>query len=175
MRIVEADGDTLGRMFAGAVEQTFQTELGVADPPLTDYLATLLMRFVRSEAVFQLRDPHGRPLEEVTAMALEAAERTARPRRDAYRHIGDFTLFWTGLYPDALKKLRGKDRADALLDYADEGRKSYLRAADCPVAKAPDEEAPVLRRLGEQFEMCCYGLGIVKQVWGDPPLAGEAA
>ena len=27
-------------------------------------------------------------------------------RREVHRHIGDFTLFWTGVYPEALREMQ---------------------------------------------------------------------
>ena len=37
------------KLFAGLTEQTFIEKLGVADPKLTDYLSTLLSRFLHME------------------------------------------------------------------------------------------------------------------------------
>ena len=55
----------LRRLFAGLAEDAFLTTLGIADPPLIDYVSELLTRFVHFDAVNRLRDPHGRPLTEV--------------------------------------------------------------------------------------------------------------
>ena len=74
--------DTLRRFFAGISEQTFQTQLGVADPPLIDYISDLLVRFVRSDAVYKIRSLTGQPLAQVTAMLAEAEERVGEARRD---------------------------------------------------------------------------------------------
>src|SRR5688500_10375475 len=99
----------LRRLFAGLTEHTFQTALGVADPRLTDYLSELLSRFLTMDAIYRLRDVRGGRLEEVAGMVLEAQATPAegRTHREVHRHIGDFTLFWTGVYPETLKKLRG--------------------------------------------------------------------
>ena len=42
--------------FAGMAEYTFETRLGIADPPLVDYIADLLTRFIRSDSLYPLRD-----------------------------------------------------------------------------------------------------------------------
>ena len=42
----------LRRYFAGVTEFAFETRLGVADPPLVDYLSDLLTRFIRTDAVY---------------------------------------------------------------------------------------------------------------------------
>ena len=49
----------LRRLFAGVTEQTFQTRLGVADPPLIDYLSALLARFVHIDGVYSVKDGDG--------------------------------------------------------------------------------------------------------------------
>src|ERR671935_1758532 len=98
----------LRRMFAGLTEQTFINTLGVADPGLTDYLSGLLSRFLHVDWIYRLRDAAGRRLEEVAEMVLEAEAMPpeGRTRREVHRHIGDFTLFWTGVYPEAVNRLR---------------------------------------------------------------------
>src|SRR3954463_12236937 len=98
----------LRKLFSGLTEQTFMATLGVADPPLTDYLSELLSRFIAMDAVYRLRDLTGRRLEEVVDMVIEAEAMPpeGRTRREVHRHIGDFTLFWTGVYPEAVRKLR---------------------------------------------------------------------
>jgi hypothetical protein len=159
----------LRRMFAGLTEQTFISTLGFADPPLTDYLSCLLSRFLHIDAIWRLRDARGRRLEEVAEMMTEAAALPeGRTRREVHRHIGDFTLFWTGVYPEALKRLRSMMSKDHFIDYCEQGKRSYYIAstfADDPYR----EEAPVLRRLSEEFELCAYGLHEVRRRWERTP------
>jgi hypothetical protein len=164
MAPVLSSADQLKRLFAALTEQTFQVEYGLADPPLIDYLADMLVRFVRLDAIFKVRDVMGRRLEEVADMLMEAEQREARPQREIHRHIGDFTLFWTGVYPEALRRLRGFDRKDALLDYQQQGKRSYYIAStfrDEPYK----QEAAVLQRLSSEFELCSDGLMQVRREW----------
>ncbi|HID22301.1 MAG TPA: hypothetical protein EYP14_07860 [Planctomycetaceae bacterium] len=163
-----SSGETLRRLFAALTEHTFQVELGVADPKVTDYLVDLLLRFLRTDAIFRIRDATGRRLDEVADMLLEAEERTARPQREVYRHIGDFTLFWSGVYPEALRRLRAPDRKDHLLDYQQKGKESYYIASTFD-EEPYREEAPVLRRLSYEFEMFSYGLHCVRREWEKLP------
>ena len=164
MRKIETGDDALRRLFAGLVEQTFQADLAIADPSLTDYLAELLCRFVRLDAIYKIRDIEGQRLEEVAGMIAEAECRHAGPRREVYRHIGDFTLFWSGVYPEALSKLQSPHTKDHLIDYCEQGKRSYYIAStydDGPYA----DQAPVLRRLSDQFELCGFGLNRVRREW----------
>src|ERR1043166_2367038 len=58
----------LRRLFAGLTEQTFMATCGGGDPPLVDYLSTLLSRFVHMDAVYRLRNAEGKQLGEVVDM-----------------------------------------------------------------------------------------------------------
>jgi hypothetical protein len=156
----------LRRLFAGYTEQTFVTLLGVGDPRLIDYLSELLTRFVHLDAVYRLRNAEGRRLEEVAEMVIEAEGMppAGRTRREVYRHIGDFTLFWTGVYPEAVNRLRSALSKDHFIDYCAQGKRSYYIASTFE-EDAYREEAPVLRRLSEDFELCAYGLTQVRREW----------
>jgi hypothetical protein len=163
MKPVVADPESLRRFFAATTEHAFQVDLGVVDPPLIDYLVDMLVRFVRADAIFRIRDAVGRRLEEVAEMLIEAEQRLANPRREIYRHIGDFTLFWSGVYPEALNKRSGTG-SDHLLNYLEQGKRSYLIASSYQ-EEPYDAEAPILRRLSDEFELCTFGLNRARQAW----------
>jgi hypothetical protein len=154
----------LHRLFRGLTEHTFLAELGIGDPRLVGYVSDLLVRFVPSEGVWRVRDRDGRVLTEVVAMLAEAdASDDEGRRRECYRHVGDFTLFWTGVFPEAL----GPGEAPArLVEYQRQGKRSYLMASTYD-----GEEAPVLRRLSAEFELCAFGLSRVRREWErlEPP------
>jgi hypothetical protein len=163
----------LRRLFAGVTEQTFMSALGIADPQLVDYLSLLLSRFIHIDALHRLKDAQGKQLHEVADMLFEAEALppAGRTRREYHRHIGDFTLFWTGLYPDALRRLKSIFNKDHLLDYTAQGKRSYLIASSFEDDPYRDE-APVLRRLSEDFELCAYGLNQVRQELENRPAGG---
>jgi hypothetical protein len=167
-------GHPLRRLFAGLTEQTFLETLGVADPSLNDYLSVLLSRFVHFDSIYRLRDLQGKRLDEVTAMVLEAEQLPPEGRtcREVHRHIGDFTLFWTGVYPEALRKLRSVMSRDHFIDFCQQGKRSYYIASTYDDEPYRDE-APVLRRLSEEFELCAYGLTQVRREWEKQPRPPE--
>jgi hypothetical protein len=152
----------LHRMFRGITEHTFLSELGIADPRLVGYVANLLACFVPSQTLWRLHDAQGRRLQEVTSMVAEAetAADTGR-RRDCHRHVGDFTLFWTGVYPEALTRLQAHGSPDHLIDFRLQGKRSYYLAS----LLVEGEEAPILRRLSDEFELCAFGLSRVRREW----------
>lgn len=155
---------TAERFFAGLTEYAFQTQLGLADPPLVEYLSGMLVRFVRTGEVYGVRGPTGRRLTQVAEMLEEAQERIGPARRRVHRHIGDFTLFWTGVYPEMAERLKKLGGKDALLDYRDQGRRAYFLASRLPGAETAPA-ADLLERLAEQFELVEYGLSEVRRAW----------
>src|SRR5216683_1412244 len=167
----------LRRMFAGLAEQLFLDRLGIGDPRLVDYLSALLSRFVHVDALYRLRSAQGRRLEEVADMMLEAEALPpeGRTRREIHRHIGDFTLFWTGVYPEALERLRSVMCKDHFIDYCEQGKRSYYIASTFE-EEHYQVEAPVLRRLSRDFELCAFGLTRVRQEWerASPGPAGDS-
>jgi len=156
----------LRRFFDGLVQHAFFERLGVADPPLTDYLSDLLCRFVRMDAIFGVRDVRGRRLEEVAEMLAEASgSHVSRERECAiHKHIGDFVLFWTGVYPEFLHWLRAPHRKDHLIDYLAQGRRSYRIASSQDWGLSP-QEIRTLRKLSANLELCAYGLRLVREGW----------
>lgn len=155
----------LRRYFSGLAEHTFVEDLGVADPSLIDYLSLLLARFIHVDVIHRFQAGQ-RSLEEVADMLIEAEAlpQEGRTYREVHRHIGDFTLFWTGVYPEALKRLRSAPRKDHFIDYCQQGKRSYYLASSCE-EQAPAEETRVLRRISEEFELCAYGLTQVRKEW----------
>jgi len=156
--------DIIQRYFAGLAENTFQSQLGVVDPPLVDYVSDMLVRFIRSDTVHRIRGMTGHPLLTITEMREEATQRLGDAKRAMHRHIGDFTLFWAGIFPEALQK--GSNQVGFEFEsYCSQGKLSYLMASEieCDEDEFPDND--LLARLSERFELCVYGLQEVRREW----------
>jgi len=153
----------LRRLFRGTVEQVFMTEVGICDPRLTEYLSEMLGDFVHVDQIFRLRDVTGRTIRELSRMEADAylgpeCSETQR-RRVIYRYMGDFTLFWTGLYPENLR--RPNTVVDRFDEYVLEGKRSYGIASE--LSKGLDDPpAEILRQLSHEFEICVHGLHLVR-------------
>lgn len=163
MKALPAD-HPLRRMFSGVTEHALMTSVGIADPKLVDYISELMARFIHSDAVFRLHSMEGRPLTEVAEMVMEAEDipQEGRTRREYFRHIGDFALFFTGLFPEDVQRKKSSYCRDSFASYTLQGKRSYLIASsfdDDPYR----EEAAVLKRLGSDFELCTVGLNRVRK------------
>lgn len=160
----------LRKLFEGMVEQVFMTDLGICNPRLTDYLGELLSEFVHVEQIYRLRRVDGDTICELSKMEADAC---LGPHFDALqrtrvvnRYIGDFTLFWVGVYPETLRpRLAGCDR---MREYLLQGKRSYGIASDL----ATDNDDPpgaLLRQLSAEFEACVHGLHLVRRGWEQMP------
>ena len=156
----------LRRLFGAWVERAFLGTLGVYDSPVADYLAAVLADFAHMAHVHKIKDLQGRPLQEVADMLLHADVRlqatSFNREREVHKHIGDFTLFWAGLYPEALPRMQAQTRRDHLLDYVQQGKNSYAIAASHDYGPYK-KEAPTLRKLSDEFELCLFGLNAVRK------------
>lgn len=161
-----AEGHPLRRLFRGLVEQAFMSQMGVCDTHLTDYLSAMLCDFVHVDDIFRLRTVDGDVIREVSRAEADAylgpdVQGTLRARM-VNRHIGDFTLFWVGVYPESLRaRISGVDR---LHEYVLQGRRSYGIASELSDAGG-DPSAALLRRLSDEFECCAHGLRLVREGW----------
>ena len=82
-------------------------------------------------------------------------------------------LFWTGVYPETLNRVRSVLCKDHFVDYCEQGKRAYLIASSFEDDPYRDE-APILRRLAERFELCAFGLTKVRKEWEALPQSGNA-
>jgi hypothetical protein len=145
------------RLTARGLEQ-----VGLRDPVLLRYLSDMLVRFVHVDDLYRLRDPGGLPVDTLAEMIVQADASPRRERRDAYRHVGDFSLFVLGFYPESLRGRRMLVGPDY---YAEQGRRCYGRAADMGNDVPPSS---LLKQLVEHFESCAVGLHWVRDYTHEP-------
>ena len=163
--MISSDNSNLSRFFTGLCENVFESRLGIADPQLVDYVSDLMIRFVRFDTLTRVRSPSGMPMQEVVDMLTEAESRVGIARREVHRHIGDVTLFWTGVYPEALPSLKKASHKDFFVNYCEQGKRAYYIASTIQTDRQEDATSDVLERLSHDFEMCAYGLGEVRREW----------
>lgn len=160
----EPKRSALDRFISGIAESIFLGRLGVVDVQLVDYVSDMLLRFVRLDGMHRVRRGTGEPATEVYQMLLEGQKRIGLAKREVHRHIGDFTLFWSGVYPESLRRIRGVDSPDGFLDYCQQGKRAYAIAAEIEGGNhRPSCE--LLHRLSVQYDMCAYGLREIRRVW----------
>lgn len=160
----EDSRNRLTHFFAGATEYTFESQLGVPDPELIDYVTGLLLRFIRNDQVVP-RSVVGKPLLDLGSMVQEAEHRLGDAQRKIHRQIGDFALFWAGMFPESLRKTTKLGEHDQFSEYCLQGKLSYLAASKIAPAAEPEISSDLLVKLGERFELCAYGLREIRREW----------
>jgi|YNPNPStandDraft_1061719.scaffolds.fasta_scaffold00220_22 hypothetical protein len=157
----------LRRLFRELVVRRYYGDAQVRDPDIARYVSNLLVEFAHVRNLYKIRDARGRRLEDVGLMLIESnpllEARSFDREREVRKHIGDYTLFLAGLFPEYVASLpRRSLRLDAFVDYLKAGKESY-RIVSCFDQFEYREEAPLFRRLSEAFELCVFGLNLVKQ------------
>lgn len=157
----------LRKMFGELVSRRFYGDARIREPRVAEYVADLLTDFTHVDSLYRIRNSRGKRLEDVGEMLIESDPRLEAASFDRERavrkHIGDYTLFLTGLFPEYVASLaRRRMRLDAFIDYMKAGKESY-RIVSCFDQFEYRDEAPLFRQLSEWFETCVYGLNLVKR------------
>ncbi len=119
------------------------------------------------EQLFKLRDVAGKPLADVGEMLLESdpvfgPAPSFDRERQVRKHIGDYTLFFAGMFPESINHFRlRRHRLEDFVDWMKAGKESYYIVSkfDC---FEYTKVAPLFERLSDHFEQCVYGLNCVK-------------
>ncbi|MBI2219471.1 MAG: hypothetical protein HYU51_19505 [Candidatus Rokubacteria bacterium] len=154
----------LRRFFDRAIRASFR-DLALEDDPAAPYLADLLTRFARTDTLFQ-RGVTAPRLETVVDMLFEiqAVWRDDspyfQPEREVEmrRHIGDFTLFMTGVFPERVERVASRGY------YITQGKQAYRFVSEHDRATAKSG-GPMFRRLAERFESYARTLDYARRVY----------
>ncbi len=157
----------LEKFFIDIVGRRYAEEIGLRDPQIVNYVAHLLTEFCEAEQLFKVRNAAGQPLTDVGEMLLESdpvfgPAPSFDHERQVRKHIGDYTLFFAGMFPESINHFRlRKQRVENFIDWIRAGKESYYI-----VSKFEHFEytkvAPLFASLSSHFEQCVYGLNRVK-------------
>jgi hypothetical protein len=156
----------LRRLFHEVVGQCYGDGIGIRDSEVTTYVADLLTEFCEAEQLYKIRNEQGRALEDVGEMLLESdpvfgPAHSFDRERAIRKHVGDFTLFFAGMFPDSLHQRIKRQRLSSMLELVYAGKQSYFVVSkfDCGEYAS---EAALFGRMAESFESCVYGLNLVR-------------
>jgi hypothetical protein len=158
-----SEPESLRQIFEEAVTHCFSAYTPVDDPRLTGYVAGVLTEFTATEHLYPLRDAEGRPMRHLGDMLIAADPVHGRAasfdeERKVRKHIGDFALFSTGMYPESTHKY-AEDATFAELVRT--GKESYYIVSQFDLFEYADEAA-LFAKLAELFETCRLGLTKVR-------------
>ena len=154
-------------LFVDLVGRHYAEEIGLRDQQVIHYVAHLLAEFCETEQLFKVRNAADKPLTDVGEM-LNESDPVYGPapsfdrERQVRKHIGDYTLFFTGMFPESINHLRlRRNRVENFVDWMKAGKESYYivsKFEHFEYAKV----APLFASLSHNFEQCVFGLNRVK-------------
>jgi hypothetical protein len=161
------ESHALQSLFGELVNLHFDQEIGLRDSEVQDYIVNMLAEFCETDQLFKIRNANQRSLDDVGEMLLEAdpvygAAPSFDRERQVRKHIGDYTLFLAGMFPESINHFRlRRQRLENFVDFIKAGKESYFI-----VSKFDQFEyarlAPLFGKLSLEFESCVYGLNLVK-------------
>ena len=157
----------LQHLFSELVGRHYAEEIGIRDPQIVGYVAHLLTEFCDCEQLFKIHNAAQRPLSDVGELLLESdpvygPAPSFDRERQVRKHIGDYKLFFTGMFPESIHRLRlRRNRLEGLVDWIRAGKESYYIVSKFEYFEYT-KVAPMFGRLSQQFEQCVYGLNRVK-------------
>jgi len=157
----------LEQMFVELVGRHYAEEIGVRDPQIISYVAHLLAEFCDAEQLCKIRNSAGKPLNDVGEMLLESdpvygPAPSFDRERQVRKHIGDYTLFFAGMFPESINHYRlRKQRLENFVEWMKAGKESYYIVSKFEYFEYA-KVAPLFAQLSSKFEECVFGLNRVK-------------
>ncbi len=158
---------SLHHLFEELIDRHFDREIALRDAAIKQYVADLLTTFADADQLRQIRNAAGKPLEDVGEMLLESdpifgPAPSFDRERQVRKHIGDYTLFFTGMFPESINRFRlRKNRLESFLDFMKAGKESYHIVSEFDRFEY-QKVAPMFAKLAHEFEACVFGLNCVK-------------
>lgn len=162
-----SDSHPLRGFFAELVTEHFAEGVGIRDQEMTGYVSNMLTEFCELEQLLKISNARGRQIDDVGEMLLESdpvfgPAPSFDRERQVRKHIGDYTLFFAGMFPESVNRFRlRRARLENLIDFVKAGKESYYIVSRFDVFEY-QKVAPLFARLSRQFESCVYALNLVK-------------
>ncbi len=162
-----SESNPLRRLFTEMVGLHFEQDVGLRDQQLQAYVANLLTEFCDTRELYKIQNAAGRPLHDVGEMLLESdpiyGEAPGFDReRQVRKHIGDYTLFFAGMFPESINRFRlRRRRLESFIDLVKAGKESYYIVSQFSQFEGA-KVAPLFAKLSREFEVCVFGLNMVK-------------
>ena len=157
----------LQELFQDLVGRHYAEEIGIRDPQIVAYVSHLLAEFCEADQLYKIQDAANRRLADVGEMLLESdpvygPAPSFDRERQVRKHIGDYTLFFAGMFPESINHFRlRRQRLENFVEWVKAGKESYYivsKFEHFEYAKV----APLFASLSKNFEGCVYGLNMVK-------------
>jgi len=110
-------------------------EGGIESRSMADYVASVILRFGEARRAFRLSDDDQQEYRYLVDIVSDMGAAVGSRRFLLRLHLGDFSLWISGLFPDWVEFRTRRRGAPGLSYYEDMGRQGYRLAADSPEAE----------------------------------------
>jgi hypothetical protein len=130
-----------------------------------NYIANVLALFVRADRLYRVQPNDAETQEYIVDMLADAAQADSVRQFCIYAHVGNFTLFLTGVFPAWIDhRHRYRRRPVDRSYYTQQGQTNYHQAALHHLAREYDLE-DVFMRLALDFEGYVWALNHMVGTW----------
>jgi len=123
---------------------------GIDDRSVADYLGAMLAEFSQTKNLYQLPNRPEQQVEDISDLLAIISEAREEETFVVRAHIGNYTLFLTGIFPQRLRYRAKHKGAPNLSYYEDVGRINFRLLSDHALARKRHLDE-VFGCLGEQF------------------------
>ncbi|MCB1122423.1 MAG: hypothetical protein KJT03_12795 [Verrucomicrobiae bacterium] len=110
-------------------------DAGLDDRDMTDYIASLLVVFCREDSYRHLFPTMGMPMRYLVDIVTQIEKADYYHRFFLYAHLGNQTLFLSGLFPNHIRQREHRRAAPGIHYYESMGRSHFKAARNHPLAK----------------------------------------
>jgi len=170
--LTEPDVNAPPELIFYALARQALLEGGIDNPQVADFVASLLVGFGKARRAYRISDSDAEEFHYLVDMVAELASAEERRAFLLRTHMGDFSLWLSGLFPDYLEA-RMRRRGGPPLDYYERmGSTGYRMAAESPQA-APLGLEHLYRDMSQDFTGVRWALNRIadRYLWpsgGDP-------
>ncbi len=125
-------------------------EVGVDDRAVSDYCAALVLAFGRRDRAYRVGEHDENRYEYLVDLVAEAGRAEGDRQFQVRLHLGNFSLWLSGIFPDYIAARRVSKAGPDLPYYEQLGASGFRMASDHRLADAYGL-APVLRSAAERF------------------------
>lgn len=137
-------------LFFYVVLRRLLLELGVDDRAVTDYCAAMVVAFGRGDRAYRISEHDENQYAYLVDLIAEAGRAEGERQFRVRMHLGNFSLWLTGIFPDYIAERRCRKGGPPRSYFEGIGRRGFLMASDHRLAGRYGLDG-VLRAVGQRF------------------------
>ncbi|MCH8274991.1 MAG: hypothetical protein IH851_09395 [Armatimonadetes bacterium] len=161
-----SENHALREFFRSLVHDSLAVTTGLNDRDVEEYLSGLITEFMHADASALVVGDEA--IEDLTKMVVAGDVRLGADSFDrarvVHKHIGDYVMFWSGIFPEQTERMRRRGEAAGLVNPVRLGKASYHLVSTF-VHGDYAQEAPLFKRLSNGFETYLFALHLVREAW----------